>query len=82
MIRGDKIGAFEAKARLSELLRETEKGRSFRILRRGKEVARLVPPERFNESDLKGYLGRFREIRSRVKGTVKVKDLIKEGRKY
>ncbi len=82
MIKGDKIGAFEAKTKLSELLRETEQGRSFRILRRGKEVARLVPPERFEESDLKNCLERFREIRSRVKGTVKVKDLIKEGRRY
>ncbi len=82
MIKGDKIGAFEAKAKLSELLRETERGRSFKILRRGKEVARLVPPEHFEESDLKGCLERFREIRSRVKGTVKVKDLIREGRRY
>ena len=32
-----------AKTRLSELLRETEKGRSFRITRRGKVVARLMP---------------------------------------
>ncbi|MDP3017447.1 MAG: type II toxin-antitoxin system prevent-host-death family antitoxin, partial [Deltaproteobacteria bacterium] len=38
------VSAFEAKTRLSELLRETEKGVSFRILRRGKEVARLIPP--------------------------------------
>ena len=38
------VNAFEAKTRLSELLRETEKGVSFRILRRGKEVARLIPP--------------------------------------
>ena len=82
MIKGNKIGAFEAKAKLSELLRETEQGRSFTILRRGKAVARLVPPEHFEESDLKGCLERFREIRSRVKGTVKVKDLIREGRRY
>ena len=40
----DEIGAFEAKTRLSELLRQTERGRSFVILRRGKAVARLVPP--------------------------------------
>ncbi len=39
-----KIGAFEAKTRLSELLRETESGCSFVIHRRGRPVARLVPP--------------------------------------
>lgn len=37
------IGAFEAKTRLSELLRETQRGKSFVIRRRGKAVARLVP---------------------------------------
>ncbi len=39
-----KINAFEAKTRLSELLRETEQGASYIICRRGKEVARLTPP--------------------------------------
>ncbi len=38
------VSAFEAKTRLSELLRETERGKSFVIRRRGKPVARLVPP--------------------------------------
>ena len=37
------VSAFEAKTRLSELLRETEAGRSFVIRRRGKAVARLIP---------------------------------------
>jgi len=82
MIKGNKIGAFEAKAKLSELLRETEQGRSFTILRRGKEVARLIPPERSEDTGLGNCLERFREIRSRIRGTVKVKDLIKEGRRY
>ena len=36
----DEVSAFEAKTRLSELLRETERGRSFVIRRRGKAVAR------------------------------------------
>lgn len=40
------VSAFEAKTRLSELLRETEAGRSFVIRRRGKDVAQLIPPQR------------------------------------
>ena len=32
------VGAFEAKTRLSELLREVERGASFMIQRRGKTV--------------------------------------------
>jgi prevent-host-death family protein len=42
--KSQKVSAFEAKTKLLELLRETEQGSSFVIYRRGKEVARLVPP--------------------------------------
>ena len=42
--KSQKVSAFEAKTKLSELLRETEQGSSFIICRRGKEVARLLPP--------------------------------------
>jgi prevent-host-death family protein len=37
------IGAFEAKTRLFELLDEVAKGRRYRITKRGKPVAELVP---------------------------------------
>lgn len=40
------VSAFEAKTRLSELLRETEQGKSFIIRRWTKAVARLLPPEK------------------------------------
>ncbi len=36
----------EARRRLSDLVRAAERGESVTITRRGKEVARLVPPER------------------------------------
>jgi prevent-host-death family protein len=37
------IGAFEAKTRLSELLEQVSRGRSFVITRRGRPVAELRP---------------------------------------
>ena len=37
------IGAFEAKTRLSELLEQVSRGRTYRITRRGKPVAELRP---------------------------------------
>ena len=46
-----KVNAFEAKTRLSELLRETEQGASYIICRRGKEVARLTPPRERDKGD-------------------------------
>jgi prevent-host-death family protein len=77
------VNAFEAKTRLSELLRETEKGVSFRILRRGKEVARLIPPLREDrKQNLKQVLTSFKEVRGRVPGKIKIRELIEEGRRF
>ncbi len=77
------VSAFEAKTRLSELLRETEKGASFRILRRGKEVARLIPPSKEDRKwDLKQVLASFQEIRRRAPGKIKIRELIEEGRRF
>jgi prevent-host-death family protein len=78
-----KVSAFEAKTKLSELLRETEQGGSFIICRRGKEVARLVPPVKEDqEVDLKQVLSSFREIRERISGKVSIRKLIEEGRRF
>ena len=37
------IGAFDAKTKLSEILRKVEQGERFTITRRGRAVANLVP---------------------------------------
>jgi prevent-host-death family protein len=81
--KSQRVSAFEAKTKLSELLRETEQGGSFIICRRGKEVARLVPPLKENhEADLKTVLSSFREIREQIPGPVSVRELIEEGRRF
>ena len=78
-----KVSAFEAKTKLSELLRETERGGSFVIYRRGKEIARLVPPAKEKRQiDLKQILSSFREIRERIPGRVSIRELIEEGRRF
>ena len=76
-----RVNAFEAKTRFSELLRETEKGESFLICRRGKEVALLVPFKRESE-DLRKILSSFQEIRNKIRGRLNVRELIEEGRRY
>lgn len=83
---GQDVSAFEAKTHLSELLRETEQGRSFVIRRSGKMVARLVPPLRENKhAEMDKILASFREIRRHVAGRgkpIKIKNLIEEGRRF
>lgn len=40
-----KVGSFDAKAKLSELLREVQQGQRYTITLRGRPVADLVPSE-------------------------------------
>lgn len=79
----DSIGAFQAKTHLAELLRQTENGKSFVIHRRGKPVARLVPPvpEETQARDLSSLSRAFRSIRTGIRGTLKVRELIETGRR-
>jgi prevent-host-death family protein len=76
------VGAFEAKTRLSELLREAERGTSVVIRRRGKVVAWLIPPPRHEPWNPEQVLTGFQEIRRRVTAPMKIRELIEEGRRY
>lgn len=79
----DEIGSFEAKTRLAELLRETEKGRSFVIRRRGKAVARLVPlGVDDDETNFGELLKEFRKIRQRLGPGLSIRELIEEGHRF
>lgn len=78
-----KVSAFDAKTKLSELLRETEQGGAFVIYRRGKQVARLLPPlKEDKEVNLKEVLASFREIRKGISRKVSIRKLINEGRRF
>jgi len=77
------VGAFEAKTRLNELLRQVSQGETIRITRRGVPVAKLVPADEGMGKDLKQIVREIREIR---KGSVlrglSLRELINEGRRY
>ncbi len=76
------IGAFEAKNKFGQLLDWVEAGDEVVITRRGKVVARLVPPaETFNRQAALDAAARIHERRRGVTlGGLKIKDLIAEGR--
>ena len=77
------VGAFEAKNRLSELLRRVEAGEEIAITNRGRIVARLVPPSpAFDREAARAAAARIRERRKGVRlGGLKLKELIAEGRR-
>jgi prevent-host-death family protein len=77
------IGAFEAKTRLGQLLDWVEAGEEVVITRRGKVVARLVPPSAgFDRERGRRAAKAIRELRNGVTlGRLRIKDLISEGRR-
>lgn len=77
-----KVGLFEAKQKLSELVRRASRGERIGITRRGKLEAEIVPARK-DEVDLKEIFASMDRIRKRAKPLprgVTIKDLIEEGR--
>lgn len=76
------VGVFEAKNKLSELLDQVARGAEITITKRGRAIARLVPPDvpfdrnraRRAADDL------IARSRGTTLGDVSLKDLIDEGR--
>ena len=76
------VGAFEAKSRLGQLLDRVEAGEEVVITRRGKAVARLVPPRMSLDRERgRRAAARIRQMRKGARlGGLALKDLIDEGR--
>ena len=82
-----RVGSFEAKTKLAELLDKVEAGETITITRHGRPVAQLVPvqpdhdPERMRA--LVEEIKRTREGRGKPPGPgTTIKELIQAGRKY
>lgn len=76
------IGAYEAKTKLPELLRQVKKGKSFTITNRGERIADLVPSEgaRLKQQAeaveaMREFIRKHRRIR-----VPSIKALVEEGR--
>lgn len=77
------VALFEAKNRLSELINRVEAGEEIAITRRGKVVARLVPPapEKADQR-ARDAIANLRASRKGVSlGRLNSRDLIREGRR-
>ncbi len=76
------IGAYEAKTKLPELLRQVQAGKRYTITNRGKAVAELGPPASEHRQDAKAAIEAFQAFRKAnpVGKKVNIKALIEEGR--
>jgi prevent-host-death family protein len=62
------VGAFEAKNKLGHLLDLVERGEEIVITRHGKQVARLVPPQKtVNRDQARAAIRRIRERAEKLK---------------
>ena len=77
------VGAFEARSRLGRLLDRVEAGEEVAITRRGKVVARMVPPAAaFDRERARRAAARIRALgeQATLDGS-SIRDLIDEGRR-
>jgi prevent-host-death family protein len=76
------IGAFDAKTKLSEILRKVEQGERFTITVRGRAVADVVPTQRRDQRRVKEAVEALRNF-PRITGVSgdEVLAWIREGRK-
>ena len=79
---GSEIGAYEAKTKLPELLREVQNGKRFTITNRGKPVAELGPPTRRAAANAKAAIEAFQAFRKAhpVGRKIDIRSLIESGR--
>lgn len=77
------VGSYEAKTHLPRLLDEVVAGARIQISKNGKPVAMLVPLSEVREEECESTIARLKAFRRgrRLDG-VKVRDLIREGRRF
>jgi len=78
------IQASDAKARLSQLLDEVERGETIVITRHGRAIARIIPEADRRWREIENALADIRELRKRT-GEVSLEELLAwrhEGHKY
>ena len=76
------IGAYEAKTKLPDLLRQVKAGKRFTITNRGEAIADLVPSRSVKRKDKGAVVEKFKAflLENPVQGTANIRDLITDGR--
>lgn len=77
-----RVGAYEAKTHLAQLLDEVERGETITITRHGVPVAKLVPPDGKRRYDVDEAIEKLLELRKglRLDG-LSIREMIEEGRR-
>jgi prevent-host-death family protein len=78
-----KVGSYEAKTHLPQLLEQVAKGEQITITKHGVPIAKLIPARPEKSRDLKRVIAEIREFRERhpLKG-LSIREMIEEGRRF
>lgn len=77
------VGSYDAKTRLPEMLKRTEKGEKITITRHGVPVATLVPAEKMKRANILAVIREIRQFRDEHSiGKLNIKELIEAGRRF
>lgn len=77
----EKIGSYDAKTKLPEILRRVEAGETFTITNRGKPVADLIPSRFDNDRRTASAIENILEARKKTITDQELSDLKDSGRK-
>ena len=77
----EKIGSYDAKTKLPEILRRVEAGESFTITNRGKPIADVVPSGANSHLKIITAITNIRKAKKHKLSDSELKDMIESGRK-
>ena len=77
----EEIGAYDAKTKLSEILRRVEAGERFTITNRGKPVADLIPSRSGDDQLVEGAIANILKSRKHLVSSQELSELKNQGRK-
>lgn len=77
----EKIGSYDAKTKLPEILRRVEAGESFTITNRGKPVADVIPSRSGSQRKAQGAISNILAARKHIVSDVALAKLRESGRK-
>jgi len=81
MMVNEEIGSYDAKTKLSEILRKVQKGQSFTITNHGKPVADIVPSRSISHQRTLEAIEDILKIQGKVVADDVLKASIEDGRK-
>ena len=77
----EEIGAYDAKTKLSEILRRVEAGERFTITNRGRPVADLIPSRSGDDQLVEGAIANILKARKHLVSSQELSELKNQGRK-